>query len=58
MSATLHCIASGSQGNMYVLTAGNDRLVLEAGVSDRMLLTVLNYKLEGVLGVLVSHAHR
>lgn len=58
MSSTLHCIASGSSGNCYILTAGEDRLVLEAGVSDKLLLKVLNYNLNGVCGVLVSHQHQ
>lgn len=57
MSSTLHCIASGSSANCYILTAGENKLVLEAGVSDKLLLKVLNYKLEGVSGVLVSHKH-
>lgn len=57
MSATLEVIASGSSGNCYVLTAGEDRLVLEAGVSDKELLDSLDYNVANVCGVLVSHVH-
>lgn len=56
MSATLHCIASGSSGNSYVLTAGNDRLVLEAGVNIKVLLEVLGYNVDNV-NVLATHRH-
>lgn len=43
MSATLKVIASGSSGNCYILTAGGDRLVLEAGVKLKVLLEELDY---------------
>lgn len=51
-------IASGSSGNCYVISAGSDRLILEAGVSDKLLLTALDYNLDGVVGVPVSHKHK
>lgn len=54
---TLKVVASGSSGNAYVLTAGADRLVLEAGVAEKDLLKALDYNVANVCGVLVSHAH-
>ena len=51
----LKTLASGSSGNAYVLTAGKDALVLEAGVKDKELLKCLNWEVNNVAGVIVSH---
>lgn len=58
MKAELHILASGSSANSYILSAGDERLVLECGVTDKDVLKSLDYNLEGVSGVLVSHSHR
>lgn len=58
MSATLITVGSGSSGNNYILRADNDILILECGVPVKDCLDKLNYNLEGVSGVIVSHAHR
>lgn len=55
--STLYVVASGSAANCYILTAGEDRLVLEAGISEKLLLKALNYDIDKVAGVLVSHRH-
>lgn len=57
ITATLHVIASGSAANCYILTAGEQCLVIECGVSDKLLLKALNYEIDKVAGVLVSHRH-
>lgn len=56
--ATLSVIASGSSGNCYILTAGQDKLILECGVKAETLLKALDYTIEGVKGVLISHKHQ
>lgn len=56
MKAELHILASGSSANCYILTAGDDRLVLECGVKVEVLLESLEYNVHNI-NVLSSHAH-
>lgn len=58
MSATLTVLASSSSANGYVIQADNEALILEAGVPFKECAKVLNYNLEGVKAVCVSHGHR
>lgn len=58
MSAILTCMSSNSSGNGYILRADNEVLILEAGVPFKECAKVLNYNLEGVKAVCVSHGHR
>ena len=58
MSATLHCISTGSVGNSYILDVNGEKLILELGVRWKDILKALNYNLESVRACLVSHAHR
>lgn len=58
MSAILQCVSSGSVGNNYILDCNGEKLILELGIRWKDILKALNFKLEGVSGVLVSHAHR
>lgn len=53
----LKVIASGSKGNGYVLVAGDDILIIEAGVRAKELLRALNFEegIRKVRGCLVSH---
>ncbi len=49
---------SGSSGNLYEVTTSNgDRLIIEAGVRWKKVMSALNYNLKGVLGVFISHGH-
>ena len=57
MKAELHILASGSSANGYILTAGDERLVIECGVDDKRVLKALDYDVSGVVGCLVSHKH-
>lgn len=57
MSATLQVISSSSDANGYILTCGEDKLILEAGCKPKDYLTALNYDLNGVSGILCSHIH-
>lgn len=56
--AILRCLASGSQGNAYILECKNEILLLELGVSWNDVLKGLNYDLTKVLACLVSHRHQ
>lgn len=58
MSTTLHCVSTGSVGNSYILDVNGEKLILELGVRWKDILKALDFNLEGVSGVLVSHAHR
>ena len=55
---TLDILASGSAANGYVVTAGNERLLIECGVKPSEILKAFNYKISSVRACLVSHAHR
>ena len=58
MSATLTVLDSGSSANGYIIQADNEVLILEAGVPFKECAKVLDYNLEGVKAVCVSHGHR
>lgn len=58
MGVTLHTVSSGSIGNSYILECNGEKLILELGVQFKRTLKALDYNLEGVSGVLISHAHR
>lgn len=58
MSATLHITSSGSIGNNYILDVNGERLILELGVKWRDTMRALDYKLDNVVGVCISHSHR
>ena len=55
--ATLNVISSGSQGNAYILESNGEKLLIELGVAWKDILKSLNYKIDDVVGCLVSHKH-
>lgn len=55
MSTTLHIIGSSSAANGYILTAGDEMLIIEAGCKPKEYLNALKYDLSGVGAVLCSH---
>lgn len=55
--AILSVIYSGSQGNAYILESNGEKLLLELGVAWKDILKSLNYKIDDVVGCLVSHKH-
>ena len=58
MQARLITLGSSSRGNGYVIKSDNEVLILEAGVPFKEFAKVLDYNLEGVKAVCVSHGHR
>ena len=55
--AILNVISSGSQGNAYILESNGEKLLIELGVAWKDILKSLNYKIDDVIGCLVSHKH-
>lgn len=53
----LYVIGSGSSGNGYIIECDNERLIVELGVDYNSILQSINYELESVKGVIVSHSH-
>lgn len=53
----LKTISSGSSGNCYILTCGNEKLILDAGLPIKVIKQGLDFYLGGIQGVLISHAH-
>lgn len=53
----LKVVGSSSKGNSYIIETSNESLILELGCKWSEVLEMLDYKIEKVLGVLVSHAH-
>ena len=54
---TLKCIGSGSSGNCYILTANNEKLILDCGLPIKVIKQGVDFDLGGIQGVLISHAH-
>ena len=49
---------SNSKGNSYVLVSDSgEKLIIEAGVKLMELKQSLNFKIENISGLLVSHEH-
>ena len=54
---TIDCIATGSAANCYILTAGQDKLILDCGVRLKDIQITLGFDTANVKGCLVSHGH-
>jgi len=50
-------LASGSTGNAYLVTDGNDSLLIECGLPFRKLREALDFKMSELDGCLISHCH-
>lgn len=50
-------ISSGSKGNAYSIETKDGILLIELGVSVKNIMKFINYNIEKVVGVLVSHSH-
>jgi phosphoribosyl 1,2-cyclic phosphodiesterase len=57
MNCSLKVIGTGSEGNCYLLTVGDEVLVIEAGVNFTAIKKALNFDLSKVMGVLITHEH-
>ena len=50
-------LGSSSSGNCYVLDAGNEALILEAGIRLNEVKKVLGFNIRKVVGCLITHQH-
>jgi phosphoribosyl 1,2-cyclic phosphodiesterase len=57
MNCSLKVIGTGSKGNCYLLTVGDEVLVIEAGVNFTAIKKTLKFDLSNVVGVLITHEH-
>ena len=54
---TLKVINSGSSGNCYILTCNNEKLILDCGLPIKAIKKGLDFYLQGIQCVLVTHSH-
>lgn len=57
MKSDLKIVGSSSKGNGYLLTCGNETLVIEMGVPIRSFRRAMDYDLSSVVGAICSHRH-
>jgi len=50
-------LASGSSGNAYFVSDGKTPLLLEAGIPFKEIQRGLNFRLQELVGCLISHEH-
>ena len=48
---------SGSSGNMYTVTDGSTKIMIEAGINIKNIKKALDFKVSEVSGLLLSHSH-
>lgn len=53
----LHILGSNSLGNCYVLEAVSGSLIIEAGVRFLEVKKALRFKINGIVGAIISHHH-
>lgn len=56
--SVLKVLNSGSKGNCYLLITPTETLIIEAGIRYKEILKGLDFKLDKVVGCLVSHEHK
>lgn len=49
--------ASGSDGNLYLIEAGSEKLLLECGLNANEMLKAVQFDTLSVSGCFVSHEH-
>lgn len=54
----IEVLGSGSKGNCYILTAGNEKLILDCGINLLEIKKALNFDLSNVAGCLLTHSHK
>ena len=53
----LICVGTGSSGNSYILTNGEESLVLDCGIRFLETKKVLNFQIKSIRAALVTHIH-
>ena len=56
---TFKCIATGSEGNCYILTNNKrEHLILDAGINIKDIKKGLNFDVENTKGCVITHCHK
>ena len=50
-------VDSGSSGNSYILTNGEEALILDCGLPFREVKKALGFNVRQIVGVIVTHEH-
>lgn len=53
----LCCGGSGSSGNSYALITDDEILLLDAGVSLKHMMPLINFRISVLSGCLITHSH-
>lgn len=53
----LKTIATGSSGNSYALMNDKEILLLDLGVSEKVIKRAIDFRVSDIVGCLVSHGH-
>lgn len=53
-----YSLASSSKGNLYIVKAGDEKLMLECGVPFKKIQRLLDYDFRGIKACLISHEHK
>ena len=54
---SLMVVGTGSTGNGYLLTCGNETLLIECGKRFRDVKIALNFNIRGIVGAITTHIH-
>ena len=50
-------ISTGSKGNSYALMHGNEILLLDLGVSKKIITRAIDYRVSNISACLITHGH-
>lgn len=53
----LKVIATGSSGNSYALMSDKEILLLDLGVSAKLIKQTVDYRVSDIVGCVLSHKH-
>lgn len=53
----LKTIATGSSGNSYVLANEKETLLLDLGVSEKIIKKAIGYNISNISACLITHGH-
>lgn len=55
--AMLKTISTGSKGNSYSIVTDDGILLLDLGVSDRVIKRAIDYRVSDITACLITHCH-
>ena len=53
----LRCAKTSSEGNAFAIEADNEILLIEAGTDIMTIKKMINFRIDKVSGMLISHQH-